>query len=634
MTIHEVLQKYWGYSSFRPLQEDVINSIIEGKDTLALMPTGGGKSICFQVPTLIRPGICIVVSPLIALMKDQVESLKVKGIKAIAIFSGMGKKEIDVALDNCIYGDIKFLYLSPERLQNELVQERIKHMKVTLFAIDEAHCISQWGYDFRPSYLDVKILRVLKPDVPVLALTATAVERVVEDIQEKLTFDPNHSRMLKKSFFRENLAYMVLFEENKMQRLLRIIKHTPGSGIIYVRSRRETKEIARFLIMNAIKADYYHAGLNSIDRSQKQEAWMKNEIDIIVSTNAFGMGIDKPDVRLVVHLDIPEHLEAYFQEAGRGGRDGKKSYAVLLYNEADRMKLKANFEQSFPSVQEVAQAYFQLGNYYQLAYGAGEGIVFDFNLGDFCKRYSLNVIKTIASLKFLERDGWISLTENVFLPSRISIEVDATELYRFQVEHANMDLLIKFILRAYGPAFDHFVDIRETDIARKLNVPVQHIISLLQQMHDLGVLAYLKQKDSPQLQFLRPRSDTNHLVIDRQYIEERKAIAEIQLGSIFSYLKNDDCRSRKLLSYFGETESADCLICDVCIQKRKAERNEELESKIYLQITHLLMDGPLTLDELIEGIENGDEKAKLDFIRRLIDSGEIKMNNGKYYQKQ
>src|SRR5690606_31094492 len=358
MTIHEVLQKYWGYSSFRPLQEDVINSIIEGKDTLALMPTGGGKSICFQVPTLIRPGICIVVSPLIALMKDQVESLKVKGIKAIAIFSGMGKKEIDVALDNCIYGDIKFLYLSPERLQNELVQERIKHMKVTLFAIDEAHCISQWGYDFRPSYLDVKILRVLKPDVPVLALTATAVERVVEDIQEKLTFDPNHSRMLKKSFFRENLAYMVLFEENKMQRLLRIIKHTPGSGIIYVRSRRETKEIARFLIMNAIKADYYHAGLNSIDRSQKQEAWMKNEIDIIVSTNAFGMGIDKPDVRLVVHLDIPEHLEAYFQEAGRGGRDGKKSYAVLLYNEADRMKLKANFEQSFPSVQEVAQAYF------------------------------------------------------------------------------------------------------------------------------------------------------------------------------------------------------------------------------------------------------------------------------------
>src|SRR5690606_8172925 len=429
---------------------------------------------------------------------------------------------------------------------------------------------------------------------------------------EKLTFDPNHSRMLKKSFFRENLAYMVLFEENKMQRLLRIIKHTPGSGIIYVRSRRETKEIARFLIMNAIKADYYHAGLNSIDRSQKQEAWMKNEIDIIVSTNAFGMGIDKPDVRLVVHLDIPEHLEAYFQEAGRGGRDGKKSYAVLLYNEADRMKLKANFEQSFPSVQEVAQAYFQLGNYYQLAYGAGEGIVFDFNLGGFCKRYSLNVIKAIASLKFLERDGWISLTENVVLPSRISIEVDATELYRFQVEHANMDLLIKFILRAYGPAFDHFVDIRETDIARKLNVPVQHIISLLQQMHDLGVLAYLKQKDSPQLQFLRPRSDTNHLVIDRQYIEERKAIAEIQLGSIFSYLKNDDCRSRKLLSYFGETESADCLICDVCIQKRKAERNEELESKIYLQITHLLMDGPLTLDELIEGIENGDEKAKLD----------------------
>ena len=634
MTIHEVLQKYWGYSSFRPLQEDVINSVLEGRDTLTLMPTGGGKAICFQVPTLARPGICLVISPLIALMKDQVENLKAKGIKATAIFSGMGKREIDIALDNCIYGDVKFLYISPERLQNELVQERIKHMNISLFAIDEAHCISQWGYDFRPSYLKVKVLRSLHPEVPILALTATAVARVATDIQEKLEFDLQRSQVLKKSFFRENLAYMVLFEENKMQRLLRISKRTPGSGIVYVRSRRETKEIARFLIMNNIKGDYYHAGLTSLERSQKQDAWMKNKTDVIVATNAFGMGIDKPDVRWVVHLDIPEHLEAYFQEAGRAGRDGNKAYAVLLYNEADRLKLKSSFEQSFPSVQEIAQIYFQLGNYYQLAYGAGEGVVFDFNLGDFCRRFSLNVTKTIASLKFLEKDGWITVSENVFLPSRISFEIDATELYRFQVEHVNMDALIKVILRAYGPAFDHFVDIHEGDLARKLNTHPKHIVSLLQQMHDMNVLSYLKQKDNPQLQFLRPRSDTGHLEIDRHYIRERKLVAESQLHAIFNYLDDGQCRSRKLLAYFGEDAEADCLICDVCLLKNKGKRLEEVEANIYIELTHLLATSPLTLDELVAGIESGNEKIKLDFIRKLIDSGKIKMNNGKYYQKQ
>lgn len=634
MTIHEVLQKYWGYSSFRPLQEDVINSVLDGRDSLALMPTGGGKSICFQVPTLARPGICLVISPLIALMKDQVENLKAKGIKATAIFSGMGKKEIDIALDNCIYGNIKFLYISPERLQNELVQERIKHMNVSLFAIDEAHCISQWGYDFRPSYLKVNVLRTLHPDVPMLALTATAVARVVADIQEKLEFDPQHSQVLKKSFFRENLAYMVLFEDNKMQRLLRVLNRTQGSGIVYVRSRRETKEIARFLIMNNINADYYHAGLSSLERNQKQDAWMKNKTDVIVATNAFGMGIDKPDVRSVVHLDIPEHLEAYFQEAGRAGRDGNKAYAVLLYNEADRLKLKSNFEQSFPSVQEVAQIYFQLGNYYQLAYGAGEGVVFDFNLGDFCSRYSLNVTKTIASLKFLEKDGWITVSENVFLPSRISFEIDATELYRFQVEHVNMDPLIKVILRTYGPAFGHFVDIHEGDIARKLNTHPKHIASLLQQMDDMKVLSYLKQKDTPQLQFTRPRSDTGHLEVDRNYIRERKLIAETQLRAIFNYLEDNECRSRKLLAYFGEDAESDCLICDVCLLKNKDKRFEEVEANIYIEMTHLLATSPLTLDELVAGIESGNEKIKLDFIRKLIDSGKIKMNNGKYYQKQ
>src|SRR5690606_14585455 len=441
-----ILRKYWKYESFRPLQSEIIASVLAGNDTLALMPTGGGKSLCFQVPAMQREGICIVVTPLIALMKDQVENLKARGIEAEAVFSGMSKREMDIAFDNCIYGPIKFLYLSPERLGTELARERIRHMNVNLFAIDEAHCISQWGYDFRPPYLELASLRELHPQVPFLALTATATAKVVDDIQEKLGFRAPNA--LRRSFVRENLAYMALEQEDKPGRMLRIIRKLGGSGIVYVRNRRETQETARMLINEGVSASFYHAGLEGPERSRRQENWKTNVIRVIVATNAFGMGIDKPDVRFVIHLDIPDSLEAYYQEAGRAGRDGNKSYAVMLYHESDKLALRKNLEQSFPTVAEIKQVYHLLANFFQLAYGAGEGLVLDFDIGEFCNRYKLEVMKTLNALKFLERDGWIRVSEAVYIPSRLQFDVDMPTLYKFQVEHVAYDGFIKLILRS------------------------------------------------------------------------------------------------------------------------------------------------------------------------------------------
>ncbi|HEY0244719.1 MAG TPA: ATP-dependent DNA helicase RecQ, partial [Mucilaginibacter sp.] len=416
MTIQEILKTYWKHDAFRPMQEDIISSVLLGHDTLALLPTGGGKSICFQVPALAKEGICIVISPLIALMKDQVENLKAKGIEAISITSGMGKREIDIALDNCIYGPIKFLYLSPERLLSELVRERIKYMNVNLIAVDEAHCISQWGYDFRPAYLHIANLRELHPAVPVLALTATATEDVRVDIQDKLQF--KNPVVFQKSFERKNISYVVQHTESKLRKMLDIANGVKGSGIVYLRSRKECAEIAKFYTDNGINADYYHAGLSADERAKKQEGWKNNKIRIIVATNAFGMGIDKPDVRFVIHKDLPESLEAYYQEAGRAGRDEHKAYTVLLYNHPDRLRQEKMFLLNFPSVEEIKLVYHHLANYYQLAYGAGEGLSFDLDLGDFCSRFKLDAIKTLNALKFLEADEYLTFNESVFLPSR------------------------------------------------------------------------------------------------------------------------------------------------------------------------------------------------------------------------
>ncbi|GGG86305.1 ATP-dependent DNA helicase RecQ [Parapedobacter pyrenivorans] len=624
----EILRKYWKHESFRPLQEDIIRSVLSGRDTLALMPTGGGKSICFQVPAMAKEGICIVVTPLIALMKDQVENLRARGIEAISIFSGMTKREIDIALDNCIYGQIKFLYLSPERLASDLVQERIRYMKVNLFAVDEAHCISQWGYDFRPSYLHVVVLRSLHPGIPFLALTATATAKVVDDIQTQLTFSNGH--VLRKSFFRENLAYMAFEEEDKMGRMLRVIRKLGGSGIVYVRNRRETQEVARTLLNVGISADFYHAGLETPERARRQEAWMKNDTRIIVATNAFGMGIDKPDVRCVIHLDIPDSLEAYYQEAGRAGRDGKKAYAVLLYHQSDRDQLVKSHALSFPSINYIKQVYQQLANYYQLAYGAGEGLTLDFDVADFCGRYKLDVMATLSALKFLERDGWISVSETVYLPSRVKFEAGQTDLYKFQVENAIYDAIIKTILRSYGGAFDDFVPIREYELAKRLGKTRSTVIEMLEYLQKAEILTYLPQTDSPQLQFLRPRMDGKHLHIDSQYIHERKTTKQNQLHAVFAYLDGPACRSTQLLTYFDEDKSKPCGICDRCLV---AHKNENTEDQLMVELVELLSDGPLTIDQLVLGLQSGDEATRLAFIRKRLDEGRLNVNGDKYYLK-
>lgn len=626
MNTVEILRKYWQYDSFRPLQEQIIQSVLDGQDTLALMPTGGGKSVCFQVPAMAKEGICIVVTPLIALMKDQVENLKAKGIQAVAIFSGMTKREVDITLDNCIYGPVKFLYLSPERLASELVRERIRYMNVNLFAIDEAHCISQWGYDFRPSYLDIAVLRQLHPSVPFLALTATATPKVVDDIQQKLMFGKKH--VLRKSFFRENLSYLVLEEEDKTNRMLRIIRKLGGSGIIYVRNRRETQEVTRILLSEGISADFYHAGLEAPDRARRQDAWKNNDVRVIVATNAFGMGIDKPDVRFVIHLDLPDSLEAYYQEAGRAGRDGKKAYAVLLYHQADREQLKQKYRLNFPTINVIKQVYQHLANYYQLAYGAGEGLTVDFDTGDFCNRYKLDVLTTLSALKFLERDGWITISESVYLPSRVKFDVEQPDLYKFQVENAAYDGLIKAILRSRGGAFDHFIPIRESELARRVAKPISAVIEMIQYLQKSGVLSYLPQTDSPQLQFLRPRVDPKHLHIDHHYIQERRSIKEQQMDAVFGYLDSGKCRSQYLLAYFGETGPERCGMCDRCF---KAVKEEDLEDKLMLELVEILGDGPATIDVLVTRMKSGTEEERLRFIRRRLEEGKIKANGDVFY---
>lgn len=626
--IHELLQKYWQYPAFRPLQETIINAVLEGNDTLALLPTGGGKSLCFQIPAMAKEGICIVITPLIALMRDQVDGLKSRGIEAIAIFSGMSKREIDIALDNCIYGKVKFLYLSPERLLSELVRERIRYMNVNLFAVDEAHCISHWGYDFRPAYLQVSSLRELHPKVPFIALTATAISKVVVDIQEKLLFNPRRSRFFKKSFFRENLAYMVLFEENKMNRLLKIINKVKGSGIIYVRNRRETQEVARFLSMNGIRADFYHAGLDAAARTRKQDAWKNNEMPVIVATNAFGMGIDKPDVRFVIHIDLPDSLEAYYQEAGRAGRDEKEAYTILLYQESDKVRLKNNFELSFPTAKEIAQIYFHLGNYYQLAYGAGQFLVLEFDLADFCTRYQLNPKKTIHALKFLEHDEWISLSENVYLPSRLQFDISASDLYRYQVENSNLDSLIKTMLRVYGSAFDHFVEVNENDLAKKMNVSYSSVITNLKKLHEQEVLTYLAQTDKPQIQFLQPRIDTTNLQVNHSYIRDRKETMEKQIDAVFSYLQTTNCRSKTLMTYFDDFDSKDCGVCDNCLRTKGKVKSEKLE--IRHAIKEKLRSNVMSLHELIDSVEVGAEKERIEVLRQMLDFGEVTKKNDQY----
>jgi ATP-dependent DNA helicase RecQ len=626
-----VLKKYWGYDAFRPLQADIVQSVLEGHDTLALMPTGGGKSICFQVPALCQEGICIVISPLIALMKDQVHNLQIRQVPAAAIYSGMHYKEIDRTFDNCVYGNIKLLYVSPERLVTDVARERIARMHVNLLAVDEAHCISQWGYDFRPPYLEIARIRELIPDTPVLALTATATPEVVEDIQARLAFRKKH--VFQKSFARQNLAYVVLQEEGKMEKLLDILKKVPGSGVVYARNRRKTKEIAQWLRQKGISADFYHAGLQPEVRAERQDAWIADRIRIMVSTNAFGMGIDKPDVRVVVHMELPDSLEAYFQEAGRAGRDGKKAYAVLLYNQSDRLNLERNYELAFPEIQEIRRVYHALGSYYQLAIGAGKGQSFDFDLVDFVKNFQLEPLKAMSALKALEQAGWLALTEAVFVPSSLTVRVDKSELYDYQLRNPTLDPVIKAILRAYQGAFNHYVQVREPQLSVLLKMSTEDVIRALQTLHKDQVIDYQMKTDKPQLIFLEDRVERTALNLDFELYRFRKTRHLERIQRAIAYAEQPLCRSRQLLQYFGEQSERDCGVCDVCLGRTKSDLSNADYDAIKSRIIEKVNIMPLSLENLIASFASSSQEKVIRVLEYLLDEGVLKQQDGNIMPK-
>ncbi len=623
----QILKKYWGFDVFRPLQLEIIQSVLDGKDTLALLPTGGGKSICFQVPALCQEGICIVISPLIALMKDQVFNLRKRDIPAAAIYSGMHSKEIDRIFDNCVYGTNKLLYLSPERLITDLAQERLRQMKVNLLAVDEAHCISQWGYDFRPPYLEIAEIRELLPNIPVLALTATATREVVNDIQDRLQFKSKN--VFQKSFSRSNLSYVVLNEEGKFDKLLDILQKVKGSGVVYVRNRRKTKEIAQFLLQKGISADFYHAGLQPDERSDKQDAWIANKTRIMVSTNAFGMGIDKPDVRMVVHMELPDSLEAYFQEAGRVGRDGKKAYAVLLYNQNDKLSLEKNYELAFPELDEIRRVYQALGSYYQLANGAGKGISYDFDIISFTKNFQLEPIKTLNALKALEQAGWLTLNEAVFTPSSLQVKVTKEELYDYQLRHPKLDPVLKTILRSYQGAFGNFINIREAQIAGILKVDTGDLIRALELLHKDNIIEYLPKTDKPQLTFLEERVEAAALTIDYDLYRFRKTRHWDRIQKAIAYAENQVCRSRQLLNYFGEQNDQDCGVCDVCLARKKAELTNADFDVMKSKIQEWTAADGLLPETIVKKFPSNLQDKALQVLNYLMDEGFLTQESGK-----
>ncbi len=626
---HQILEKYWGYQRFRPLQEEIILSVANGNDTLALMPTGGGKSITFQVPALAKEGLCLVVTPLIALMKDQVARLREMEIKAAAIHAGMTREEIDTTLDNCIYGDYKFLYVSPERLGNELFRVRVERMHINLITVDEAHCISQWGYDFRPSYLRIAELRDLLPEVPVLALTATATPDVVDDIQEKLRF--RRKNVLRSSFFRKNLAYIVRETDDKEGYLLKTLQRVKGQGIVYVRTRKYARDLSITLRENGISADLYHAGLSHELRDAKQAAWMQGKTRIIVATNAFGMGIDKADVRFVVHMDMPDSLEAYFQEAGRAGRDGRPAWAVLLHNQADQQRLAQRARVNFPEIDEIKKVYEALGNYFQIPVGGGKNMAFDFDLADFAKRYHFSLLTAYNSLKVLERHGYIEFAEDVHNPSRIHFTVDRDQLYKFQVSNEQFDRFIKLLLRSYTGLFTEYVPIREDHLARQGRIPTESVVAYLKRLNNLHIIRYIPGRQNPLIIFTEERLDNKNLRIPHETYTLRKEIYLKKQEKVLEYAANTRiCRSTFLLDYFGEEAASDCGICDICRERKgKDESNTTTtpHEQLLEKIKELLKDHPEgippdTLPDL-PGLPPGDRD---EVFRWLLDNGYLHLD--------
>lgn len=614
-----ILQQYWKHGQFRPLQEDIIQSVLKGVDTLALLPTGGGKSICFQVPALLLKGVCLVISPLLALMKDQVEQLKKRGIYAVAVHSGMSRQEIDILLDNAVHGSVKFLYLSPERIQTEIFIERFKRMQVGLIAVDEAHCISQWGYDFRPPYLQIATLRDLKPDVTIIALTATATVEVRDDITNKLKFK-NEYAVLQKSFARENLSFVVRKTENKEKKIVEILQKVKGSAIVYVRSRKATQEIAQRLSRQYIPASFYHAGLSFDDRARRQDEWIQNKTRVMVSTNAFGMGIDKPDVRIVLHLDLPENLESYYQEAGRAGRDGHRSYAVILYQDADISNLQTKTLQSQPSFEFLTKVYQALANYYQLALGSAAGESFDFDMHDFAERFHFNPVEAYNALKKCEEEGIIQFNESYYSPSVLHFQLDHQKLYEFQVANAKFDSFLKMLLRLYGgELFSGFVKISETYLAKAMAVTRDEIVALLLHLHQLNAVVYIPVKDKPQITFILPRQDAEKLPIDKKRLNSRKQLILAKAKAVVDFTETTfRCRMQLLQGYFGEITFKECGICDVCIQKRKKENVKAFEG-LKIEVLSVMKKKTLSLEELEHQLAPKHKELFVDVVRELVD---------------
>ena len=568
--VKEILRKYWGYTSFRPKQEEIISSALAGEDVLAILPTGGGKSLCFQLPAMMRDGLTIVVSPLISLIKDQVQNLRSRGIKALAVHSGMTRREIDIALDNAVYGDYKFLYLSPERLRTEVFRKRLDKMQVSFLVVDEAHCISQWGYDFRPDYLQIADIRDLLPGVPVIALTATATPAVSKDIQEKLRFP--RENVICSGFERPNLSYIVRKTENKYGSLLSVCQSVQGTGIVYVRERRAARDVAAFLCSQGVDAGFYHAGLSKEERGAVQERWMRGELRIIAATNAFGMGIDKPDVRFVCHFDVPEAVESYYQEAGRAGRDGLRSWAVLLWNKSDLTRLEAIYRSTFPGLDYIADIYQKMYRFFDIAYEDGAGAVYKFNLMEFVRRYRLNAATAYNAIKYIETAGYWSVTDEIDNPTRIMFTVSRDDLYRIQLSDSSLDTFVKALMRIYPGLFSHLVSIDEDYVSRVIQQPSRVVSLKLLQLSRSGVLRYIPKARSPLICFAGERLTPSNLFLSEKNYEQRKRLFKERLDAMYTYISpvsdrsaaQSACRSRRLSAYFGQEQCRPCGICDLC----------------------------------------------------------------------
>tara|TARA_R110002050_G_scaffold250632_3_gene388689 strand:- start:48 stop:1940 length:1893 start_codon:yes stop_codon:yes gene_type:complete len=623
--IYKILKDFWHYDQFRPLQEDIINSALQGKDTLALLPTGGGKSICFQVPAIALEGTALVISPLIALMADQVQNLKERGINAIALNSSISASERELALQNAANGYFKFIYLSPESIDNEKLLNRLQYINVNLIVVDEAHCISQWGYDFRPAYLNIAKLRELKPNLPVIALTATATPEVVEDIQAKLAF--NNGAVFQKSFLRPELSYNVRKTENKMEACLEILNRIQGSAIIYLRNRKGVVEVSKWLGSMGYSADYYHAGLKVDERQNRQNAWVKNELRIMVCTNAFGMGIDKPDVRLVLHLDLPDSLEAYFQEAGRAARDGQKAYSIVLVGPNDIKSLKARYLDSFPDREYLLRVYKALVNYLQIAAGSEEGSTFGIDLNDFSNQYRLSPFKLYHALRILNKEGVLEFNERAFSQSRMMIRADRRTLYDYQLRNPKMDDVIKLLTRSYGGLDVEYLRIDENLIARRLNTSVYKLKSYLRELNNHGMISYQEESGEAGLSLLRERANSKDLLLSEENIEFRKAELAKRLAAVEEFINSDDfCRSKTILAYFGEHLREDCGTCDVCRAKKRLQKSGS-EEYIKTQILNLITSHEMSLHEFETAVNK--ESQYLNVLRLLLKEEIVGLKNDK-----